>query len=308
MRWPAERSDAKAAGKSSPSRRRRPVHDTPPDLSALAAIESTGIPLPDPPRPATRRLFISNGSPRGAEPIRPAQQRLRPRPLGPKDLRIHRWLPVGLILFGYVLPTVGSLIRSVQSPQPFWDVVLDLAGVLLLVAVVLPCTLLGLKIASRIMHFELVDGAGYLGLAVYAAPTVVMSQIVRLQGPPQPGSSLSDILSSFAVAAVEGELLGLVISFFLLWLFFRLDFPNSVVAWVSSGLLNFVGSALATAALMTAAIYLGRMLALSKTPNSAPVITDQTSTPDSPQGVGLAQPEAMARATGADACGTFATR
>jgi hypothetical protein len=229
--------------------------DEPPDLSALAEIERTGVAAPEPAYTAPMRHNTSAPTIRYETP--PQYAPPAPRYIGaaakprkssganPFEALIHDWLPIGLILVGYGLPFLVALIGAIRSPAPLIGLIIIFSGLALLVFVVVPITVVGLKVAAKYMEFELVASPGFRVMAAFAAGPLVFFLFEELGAVSLAANSASAGLATLIGWFFLAVAMGLVASLFLLWLLFQVRFNQAVVTWLFAALANVVGSIVA---------------------------------------------------------------
>jgi hypothetical protein len=232
------------------------------DLSALAEIERTGVVMPEPaeaaaarsrrvpPAPALNYATPTDYDSSPTIPFQPARKKSRePHPF---HVVIDSWLPIGLILVGYGFPLIMSLIDDARSDSPGLSLLLTAAFVVVVLLVVVRVTVLGLKLASHYMEFELAESPGFRVMAAFAAgplTAAIFTEMAVLASATLPSAIQRMYVIFFWL--IVGMIIGIFISFFLLWLLFGLRFKEAVVAWLLAALGNFIGSIIALA------VYLG---------------------------------------------------
>src|SRR5580658_3310858 len=153
------------------------------DAPDLAGIERTGVvlapvtaedgealppPLPAyvPPLPVPSSKASPPREPMGYTP----SQGIRPKE---EFFQLEEWiynkLPLWLIFVGYVCPIIHAYWGGFHLPNPAVYIISLTLAVFLLVGVVAPLTVLGLKLAARVMNFQVEETPGLRLFAAFGA-------------------------------------------------------------------------------------------------------------------------------------------
>jgi hypothetical protein len=266
--------------------------DQPVDLNALEELEPVGY-VPPPitaPQLARARAMVapafSTGTSVDGVPLMyapPIKVKRRWNMPGPLDDLIHDKLPVLLILLGYVLPVTLSFIQAFRNNMRgivIFGMVVFLVGFL---SIAIPITVTGLRIAANAMSFELVPSPGYRIMASFSAASIAMfiysivsKPVINLHETPV------EIVSAVVLWLLGGLAIGVLASFALVWLFFRLEFGQAIVTWLIAGFSYIIGNVVT---FLVTAMAIG--VVAYAFPGTVGITTNQTPSDSTPADTGI---------------------
>ncbi|HEX4125766.1 MAG TPA: WD40 repeat domain-containing protein, partial [Tepidisphaeraceae bacterium] len=162
--------------------------------------------------------------------------------LGPMENLVHDKLPLVLIIVGYVLPLTLHFIQLLRADTAGLMIFGYVLGILGFIGITIPMTVGGLKIAAKAMSFELVPSPGYRMIAALSASTIALFIYGEFTSPAATvGAPLPMVILGYLVWLLGGLGIGLLASFALVWLFFRLSFVQALITWFIAGFFYFLG-------------------------------------------------------------------
>ena len=154
------------------------------------------------------------------------------------------WLERGLVFIGYGLPLLGAFFVAVGRPHPALAIAVVLLATLLLIFLVAPLGVWGLRIASRMTEFPMAGSARLKVMAAFAAVPLCTVFFLRLFRPSLSRPHDWDAFFALLRPGLLGLLIGLPVAIALLWALLHVHARQAFIAWVFSGASYVLGSVL----------------------------------------------------------------
>jgi hypothetical protein len=266
-----------------------PEVDDLPDLAALGDLDRSARASVAPPPP-----LYSTPAPVAlpyATPVYRAEAERRAT--APLSDFVADQLPLGLVVLGYVLPTGYMVVKGLFGPAPGESLAMNALWAVGCLGIVAPLTGLGVKLSAMAVKYETPTSPALRGMAAFAAvPIMVMIFNILAQAAVASSTPGTDVVGAALGLEFIGLVLGVVVSFFLVWMLFGLRFPEALVTWLFSGFGYVAGATVA--GLLSVGIVLYSLNLTGRSPgigiSGSPMVNNTTGMP------GLSQPGQQATA------------